>query len=299
VSKIQFHSNNKQQKHDNIFETNRLEAVVLAAKGSSKRGSRVAVDDGLHRGVRSSGQEKQSDHAEDNVEKESEISPETACLPEVRAVCGLAHVEVCHAPEDEPEERVEQGAHQRQQIGEERNDFGDDECEDPEDGEDGCPCGPTNHGVVTHVACVVEEAEEDEACRYRGVENTKEDDGRNHEGKGNLLVHFVLDGTERWRRHVLSTGVGVDNTADAAEDDNLSNGDCPEGLGEVLGVLHLGNEARQGNLSDEGVADVHESAHASHKCGASHGHRQNLGLTELRVACRVISDSREDGGQDD
>jgi len=82
------------------------------------------------------------------------------------------------------------------------------------------------------VARILEDAEEDEACRHRRVENSQENDGGYHEGKGELLV----DRPERpksGRRHVLVARVSVNDAADDAKDNDLGNCTSPEGFGKV------------------------------------------------------------------
>ena len=82
------------------------------------------------------------------------------------------------------------------------------------------------------VARMLEDAEKDEACRHRGVENSQKNDGGYHEGKGDLLV----DRPERpksGRRHVLVARVSVNDAADDAKDNDLGNCTSPEGFGKV------------------------------------------------------------------
>lgn len=59
------------------------------------------------------------------------------------------------------------------------------------------------------VTSAFEQTEEDEACRDRGVQNTKEDQGRNHEGKADFFVDVVTEGIEGWGSVVLSAGIAV------------------------------------------------------------------------------------------
>lgn len=143
------------------------------------------------------------------------------------------------------------------------------------------------------------DAEEDEACRDGGVEYAQEDNGGYHEGKCNLLVDFVLQTSKRGRCHVLSAGVSIYNATDQAEHDDFANGDRPERLGEILGVLHLSDEARKRNLSDERIADVHECAHAKYKGKIRRGRSVYLRFAQARISCGLLLDSREDGCEDD
>ena len=144
-----------------------------------------------------------------------------------------------------------------------------------------------------------EHAEEDEACRHRGVQNAEENDGWNHKSECDLLVHLVRDRAECGCRHVLCTGVRVYNATNAAEDNDLSNGDAPESLGEILGSLHLCNEAGKCNLPNECVANVHECVHTSNK-GSTRGHNGvDFKLAHFGVTRGLLTDSREDGCQQD
>ena len=80
--------------------------------------------------------------------------------------------------------------------------------------------------MLALVPGVVKQAEEDEASRDRGVQDTQEDDRRDHEGEGNVLVR-ILERTECWSRHVLVTGVGIDDGPNDAEQDDLRDGAGP------------------------------------------------------------------------
>lgn len=146
----------------------------------------------------------------------------------------------------------------------------------------------------------VKDAEEDEASGDGGVEDAEEDEGGDHKGEGHLFVDLVTEGAEGGGGHVLVAGVDVDDGADDGEDDDLGNGDGPEGLGEVLGLAHLGDEAGERDLSDEGVGDVEEGAHAGHEGGAGEG-EGGVGWCALLLgeAERLVFDAGEDGGEED
>lgn len=144
-----------------------------------------------------------------------------------------------------------------------------------------------------------EDSEEDEAGRNRGVQNTQEDNGWDHERKADLLVQFVAKGSKGGCSVVLVSSVGVDDGTDKREENNFSNGDGPQSLGEVARVLHFSDERRQGDLSDECVTDVHECRHSGDKGGASLRDCKHARLSKLGVPSRVILDTGEDGGQDD
>ena len=110
--------------------------------------------------------------------------------------------------------------------------------------------------MIAHVAGAGENAEEYEAGGYRCVEHTKEDERRDHEGERDFEIEIVAQGAERRRGVVVGPSVAIDDTADKREEDDLGDGDGPKCFGEVLGLLHLGDERRQRDLADECVADV-------------------------------------------
>jgi hypothetical protein len=258
----------------------------------------ISVNDGLNRRIRSCRQEQQSDQAQQNVEEEPKVSPETARLPEALAILGSPQAHVCNTPENESKERVKERAHQRQQIGEEGNDFGDDEGKDPENSENSDPAHPADESVVANVSSSSKYAEEDEARRYRGVQNSKENDRGNHKGEGNLLVHFVFQGTKSWRSHVLCTRVAINYATHQAKHDDFANGNNPERLGEILGLLHLGDETGERNLSNKRVGNVHEGVHAQNKSRALGWDCEDQRLAQGRVFGRLALGSGECGGQD-
>ena len=119
--------------------------------------------------------------------------------------------------------------------------------------------------MIALVTRSLEYPEEDEASRYRSVKKAQKDQRRNHEGEGQFLVKIITQGSESGCNVVLGPGVGVDDSGDHAEDNNLADGDSPESLGEIFRVLHLGDEARNRNLSNESVAYVEESIHSANE----------------------------------
>lgn len=144
----------------------------------------------------------------------------------------------------------------------------------------------------------LEDAEEDEAGGDGGVEDAEEDEGGDHEGEGHLLVDLVAEGAEGGGGHVLVAGVDVDDGADDGEDDDLGDGDGPQRLGEVLGLAHLGDEAGERDLPDEGVGDVEEGAHGGHEGGAGEGERSvDWRAQLLGESKRLVLDPGEDGGE--
>lgn len=97
--------------------------------------------------------------------------------------------------------------------------------------------------------------------------------------------------------------------SDEGKDDNLGNRDEPEGFPEIIGILHLGDEARKRNLPNKGVADVEHRVHACDESGARRGndeddwlasHFDSVGIDVVRVRIvpgGMIFDSSEDSSQ--
>ena len=81
-------------------------------------------------------------------------------------------------------------------------------------------------------------------------------------------MYFIRNRAECGRCHVVCTGVRIHDATNAAEDNNFGYCDAPKCFGKILGVLHLCNETWECNLSDESVADVHESVHPGDKGSA-------------------------------
>ena len=156
-----------------------------------------------------------------------------------------------------------------------------------------------------------EDTEEDEARRDRGVQDTEEDEGRNHERERDLLEDLVTERTESGSSVVLVSGVGVDDGTHTAENNDLADGDGPERLGKVPGVLHLGDEAGKGDLADKGIRDVQERVHARDEGNALDGNCCHDRLAPVDpgdwvdevgvwvVPSRVGLDAREDRSQQD
>ena len=162
--------------------------------------------------------------------------------------------------------------------------------------------------MVALVTSALKDAEEDESSRHRGIEDAEEDQGGNHERKGDLFVELVAQGPKSRRRIVLCSGVDVHDRTDQTEDDDLRNRDSPQSLGKVLGILHLRNEARNGNLSDKGVADVQKSIHGADKSRTGRWDDQDNGIASLNPrrsttrcikALGVLFNSSKDGRQKD
>src|SRR3569833_2072638 len=82
--------------------------------------------------------------------------------------------------------------------------------------------------------------------------------------------------------------------------------------GYIPRVFHLGDEAGQGNLADEGVRDVEKGAQAGNESGSLHGDSGNDGVAAYHllpcrrgiavagvIAGRMGLDTRKDSGEQD
>lgn len=106
------------------------------------------------------------------------------------------------------------------------------ESKDPGNEQDAEPAGPSHNSVAVHMHRVAKDAEEDEASRYRSIQASQENQGRDHEGEGSLLVN-IFQGSKSGSSHILIASVGVDDSANNGEDDDFGNGAGPERLGEL------------------------------------------------------------------
>lgn len=176
----------------------------------------------------------------------------------------------------------------------------DQESSNPCEGQNTTPRSPSDNSVTALVSCALEDTEEDEASRHRSVENTQEDQGWNHEGERDLLHDFVAERSKGWGSYILVSRVCVHDGSNDTEDENFGNSDCPESLGEILGIPHLGDETWNGDLANECVGDVQESVHSSHESYTLDWNSCDDGISQLSsVTCWVGLDPSEDCSQKD
>ena len=154
----------------------------------------------------------------------------------------------------------------------------------------------------------LEDPEEDEAGRQRGVEDTQEDQSWNHEREWHLLVHLVAKRSKSGRCIILCPGVDVHNGCGHGEYDDLANGDGPERLGKVLWFLHLSYETGYSDLTDKGVADIQKGIHSIDETSPCGWNDQDYGIPSqhaaFAAAWRIVTVgmsfySRKDGSQKD
>ena len=115
--------------------------------------------------VGSSRQHEEPDQNDNHIQYKSRNAPESPLRGSTWSMGRSPHPKICYPPEDEPKEGIEEGAHESKQIGEERNDLGDDESYDPCYGQDGSPRYPADHGVLPLMSGTFEDSEEDEPSR--------------------------------------------------------------------------------------------------------------------------------------
>lgn len=148
--------------------------------------------------------------------------------------------------------------------------------------------------MVAHVACALEDVEEDKARGDRGVQNTQEDQGRDHEAEGYNLVGMVAERAKGWGGVVVEASVAVDNATADGEDQDLADSNSPQSLREVPRLFHLSNEAGQGDLADKSIADVEESVHAINKGSRAGCKSVDLDWASIGISCGVVLDGCED-----
>lgn len=168
-----------------------------------------------------------------------------------------------------------------------RGDTYNNESANPGCRKDRSPGGPADDRMARFMPGALENAEEDEPRRDRGVKDAKEDQGWDHERERHFLVDFITKRSECRGRVVLISSVGVDDSTDNAENDDFAYRHGPERLGEIMGILHFGNETGEGDLPDESIRDVQESIHSCNKGCATDGNCGHNRLTTMDSSHRV------------
>ena len=164
--------------------------------------------------------------------------------------------------------------------------------------------------MIAFVTSALKYPEEDEASGYRSVKDAQEDQGRDHEGKRHFFEYFISQRPESRGDVVLGPCICVNDCCNHAEDDYFADRNSPERLRKILGVLHFSNEARDGDLSNESVADVQKRVHPTHEACVCNRYNQHEGLaseqSSLSATRRIVSlspmfplDTGKDSGQED
>jgi hypothetical protein len=96
-----------------------LDTIRGTSKHAPDRPGGIAIDDALHARVGPCAEEKQPDEDDEDVQGQHRVAVQGLFPEPVGAAVDPPHADVRHAPEDEPEEGVKEGGHQREQVGEE------------------------------------------------------------------------------------------------------------------------------------------------------------------------------------
>ena len=100
----------------------------------------------------------------------------------------LVQLPVRDGEEDEPEERVERGTQQGEEVAHAGYDLGEDEGDDPDTGHHGGPDTPSDDGVAVGVSGFAHDAEVDELGADVRVDDADDNGGDDDEREGSLLV---------------------------------------------------------------------------------------------------------------
>lgn len=205
-----------------------------------------------------------------------------------------------HEPHDgrevEGKARDEERRGDGEEIGEERDDFCNDERDDGDHCDDGQPSDPT-HGRVNEADLrVLPDPAVDETAQYDGVDGTADEDHGEGDPEGDT-AHKVSGGKKRGTLHILADEA-VDERAGERIDGNFCHAEGPDRLGEVRGSVHLVHEgelAHGETVREDDVGDGDEAVGESDALlwpgGPVHG-AQSTGLL------RVLNAGGDDGDAD-
>lgn len=160
-------------------------------------------------------------------------------------------------PEYEAEERVESGRHDAKERTHTWNDISKNKGNTPDEGDDSDPRTPPNNTVRVHVRGLAQSTLEDKLGSDIGVEGANDDSRDKHERESRLPSPRFRERSDDRSCRIL-TGVVVADSSGDGEKNELGNGQCSEGLGEILGSSHLGNKRRIENLTDPKESDVQD-----------------------------------------
>jgi len=100
----------------------------------------------------------------------------------------LIQLPIRHREKDKPKETIKSRAKQRQEIPHTRNDFGEDEGNEPDNGHGGDPHPPPENRVAVRVVRAPHDAEVEEFGADVGVDGADDEGGDDDEGEGGLFV---------------------------------------------------------------------------------------------------------------
>lgn len=125
----------------------------------------------------------------------------------------------------------------------------------PDEGDDSDPRTPSNNTVRVHVRGLAQNTLEDKLGSNIGVEGANDDSGDKHEREGRLPSPRFRERSDNRSCRILARVVVADSSSDG-EKNKLGNGQCSEGLREILGSSHLGDKRRIENLTDPKESDA-------------------------------------------
>ena len=187
----------------------------------------------------------------------------------------LVKLPVRHSEEDEPEEGVEGGTKQREEISHTRNDLGEDESDDPDACHNGSPDTPSNDGIAVCMSRLAHNSVVDEFCTNVRVNDADDNGGNDNERKRSFLVGDDTQTTKSWRGGILAQI----SESDCRGNDEQEGGNASEDsqrLGEVLWSFHLGDEGGKEDLRNPEKGYVQNRVHASNPGSA--GQWESIGF---------------------
>jgi hypothetical protein len=249
------------------FCTYTLDSQISAAESGSST-PRIISDDRHNSSIQARTQQKQpSSHDEDVNQSHNGSLRTTKQIPPVQ-------MPICDSEIDEAEEGIESSTKKGQEITHARNDLGEDESNGPDACHHAGPDAPTDGRVAVGVAGFAHDAEIHVFSADVCVDDTNDESGDNDKCKGSLLVCDNSQATECRCRGVLPE-VSEPNGWGNDEEESGHAGQNGEGLGEILWLLHLGDESWEENLRDPEEGDIEDGVHAVHPCCA--GEREGVG----------------------
>lgn len=125
----------------------------------------------------------------------------------------------------------------------------------PNEGDDSDPRTPPNNTVGVHVLGLAQNTLEDKFGSDVGVEGSNDNSWDKHERESRLPSPRFRERSDNRSCRILAGVVVADSSSDG-EKNELGNGQCSEGLGEILGSSHLGDKRRIENLTNPKESDA-------------------------------------------
>lgn len=125
----------------------------------------------------------------------------------------------------------------------------------PNEGDDSDPRTPPNNTVGVHVLGLAQNTLEDKFGSDVGVEGSNDNSWDKHERESRLPSPRFRERSDNRSCRILAGVVVADSSSDG-EKNELGNGQCSEGLGEILGSSHLSDKRRIENLTNPKESDA-------------------------------------------